>query len=33
MMVNQQHSFFFENHLEHVPGIMVIEAARQLAGV
>lgn len=30
MYVNPEHSFFFEHPLEHVPGLMIIEATRQL---
>ncbi len=30
MLVDMRHSFFFEHHQEHVPGMMVMEAARQM---
>ena len=30
MEVNSSHSFFFEHTQEHVPGIMILEAARQM---
>lgn len=30
MVINSSHSFFFEHPNEHVPGLMVIEAARQM---